>query len=105
MGTPIYLNKRLKYITAELRSQRAWTEYAACTQTDPEAFFPESGREYEDAITAKEICAECPVRRACLRWAIEHHEVYGIWGGMGILARNTYARTHRMKPTPIPNTV
>ncbi|TMR13807.1 WhiB family transcriptional regulator [Nonomuraea turkmeniaca] len=31
---------------------------------------------------AKAICAGCPVRGDCLRWALEHGERWGIWGGL-----------------------
>ena len=31
-------------------------------------------------IEAREICGRCPVRAACLAYAIENEE-YGVWGG------------------------
>jgi hypothetical protein len=33
------------------------------------------------------ICALCPVRLACLDWAIEHNERNGIWGGVSARSR------------------
>ena len=56
-----------------------WQNKALCSQTDPEAFFPEKGGSTRDA---KRVCAQCEVREQCLNWAIEHDERFGIWGGM-----------------------
>lgn len=53
---------------------------AACRGMDAETFFPAS--DGDDSL-AKEICASCPVRSACLGFAIEHGERFGIWGGLG----------------------
>lgn len=33
-----------------------------------------------DQEAAKRICAECPVKRECLDWALDNSE-YGTWGG------------------------
>ena len=30
---------------------------------------------------AKNLCFSCPVRKECLQWALEHREIWGIWGG------------------------
>lgn len=57
----------------------SWQHRALCSQTDPEAFFPEKGGSTRDA---KRVCAQCEVREQCLKWAIEHDERFGIWGGM-----------------------
>jgi hypothetical protein len=27
------------------------------------------------------LCGSCPVREACLKWALEKGEIWGIWGG------------------------
>ncbi|MCX2731791.1 WhiB family transcriptional regulator [Saccharopolyspora sp. NFXS83] len=56
-----------------------WHRSALCAQTDPDAFFPEKGR---TAHLAKRICASCEVREDCLRYALEHGETAGIWGGL-----------------------
>lgn len=57
----------------------AWQADALCAQTDPEAFFPEKGGSTRDA---KRVCSECPVRDACLEYAMENDERFGIWGGL-----------------------
>ena len=41
-------------------------------------FFSE---QLDDIARAKAICAECPVRRACLEGALARREPYGVWGG------------------------
>ncbi len=30
---------------------------------------------------AKNMCFRCPVRQNCLQWALEHRQIYGVWGG------------------------
>ncbi|MFJ4184171.1 WhiB family transcriptional regulator [Kitasatospora sp. NPDC089509] len=63
-----------------------WQDQAVCTPTeyhpvDPEAFFP--GPEDADKIaTAKALCAQCPVARACLDAALETGDTHGIRGGL-----------------------
>lgn len=51
---------------------------AACRDLDPEIFFPVS--EETGAAPALAVCATCPVREACLEWALERGEE-GVWGG------------------------
>ena len=69
-----------------------WQHKALCAQTDPEAFFPEKGGSTRDA---KRVCAKCEVREQCLKWAIDHDERFGIWGGMSERERRRYKREHR----------
>ncbi|MFB7618884.1 WhiB family transcriptional regulator [Kitasatospora sp. NPDC056181] len=63
-----------------------WQDQAVCNPTeynpvDPETFFP--GPEEADKIaTAKSLCAQCPVRRACLDAALEAGDIHGIRGGL-----------------------
>lgn len=62
-----------------------WRDRAACRHADPEVFFPvgscgpAAAREIEQA---RKICAGCPVRTACLDWALAHGAAFGIWGGL-----------------------
>lgn len=56
-----------------------WMDDGLCAQTDPEIFFPEKGGSTQQA---KRTCLSCPVRSDCLEYALEHHERYGIWGGL-----------------------
>ncbi len=57
----------------------AWQAEALCSQTDPEAFFPEKGGSTREA---KRVCTACQVRVECLEYALAHDERFGIWGGM-----------------------
>ena len=70
----------------------SWQHKALCSQTDPEAFFPEKGGSTRDA---KRVCAQCEVREQCLDWAIEHDERFGIWGGMSERERRRYKKERR----------
>ena len=57
----------------------AWQRDALCSQTDPEAFFPEKGGSTRDA---KRICSGCDVQKQCLDYALANDERFGIWGGL-----------------------
>ncbi|MGI8759430.1 MAG: WhiB family transcriptional regulator [Acidimicrobiales bacterium] len=55
--------------------------WAACndgTGALVELFFSE---DLHDIARAKHLCTSCPVRRACLRAALERREPCGVWGG------------------------
>jgi WhiB family redox-sensing transcriptional regulator len=60
-------------------SELGWQERALCSQTDPEAFFPEKGGSTREA---KKVCLTCEVRSECLEYALTHDERFGIWGGL-----------------------
>lgn len=57
-----------------------WKEDGACRQIDPDLWFPRSCNSTH--TRAASICARCPVRRACLAWALVFDERFGIWGGL-----------------------
>lgn len=40
---------------------------------------------------AKQACAACPVREACLRAALDLNPRYGVWGGLDRLERRRLA--------------
>ena len=56
-----------------------WRYRAACRGADLGLFFPGRG---ESAGPARRICAACPVREACLDYALRHGITHGIWGGL-----------------------
>lgn len=62
-----------------------WTG-AACTEVDPELFFPVSSTSAE-AEYAKSICSRCDVKDECLNWAIDTDQRFGIWGGEDVEQR------------------
>jgi WhiB family transcriptional regulator, redox-sensing transcriptional regulator len=49
-----------------------------CEESEPEIWFAESPIDLE---RAKALCADCPVREACLAGALERREPAGVWGG------------------------
>lgn len=65
---------------------------AACTEYPTDLFFPPSGT---DGREAKQICAECPSRAACLDWALEVREPFGVFGGMTAAERYRLLRKMR----------
>lgn len=76
-----------------------------CSQTDPEAFFPQEAFDangnlisstYYDESGAKAICSECPYRLECLRLAIEL-DADGIWGGTSGFERKSIVRKLRRR--------
>jgi WhiB family redox-sensing transcriptional regulator len=66
-----------------------WQERALCSQTDPEAFFPEKGGSTREA---KRICGRCEVKAECLEYALGHDERFGIWGGLSERERRKLKR-------------
>ena len=56
-------------------------EDASCSQVDPDLFFPEQGSA-ADAARACKICADCPVQRQCLEFAVKTGTRWGVWGGV-----------------------
>jgi WhiB family transcriptional regulator, redox-sensing transcriptional regulator len=60
-----------------------WRSAGACLSADPDLFFPISSRgpAEKQIARAKLICARCTVRRECLEFAVNHDQIYGIWGG------------------------
>ncbi len=67
----------------------AWQRDAVCSQTDPEAFFPEKGGSTRDA---KKICSGCDVKQQCLEYALKNDERFGIWGGLSERERRKLKR-------------
>lgn len=59
-----------------------WQEKAECAKPKysdiMEWFFSDSLSERHEA---KNVCFSCPVRKDCLQWALEHKQLWGIWGG------------------------
>jgi WhiB family redox-sensing transcriptional regulator len=61
-----------------------WRHSSACIGLDLNLFFPISaiGPAAQAQIEeAKAVCAECPVQRACLEWALSVGPEFGIFGG------------------------
>jgi WhiB family redox-sensing transcriptional regulator len=69
-----------------------WRQRAACRGVDPDIFYPVSE---EDADEAKGICFACPVRQACLEYALVNRERDGVWGGATERERRRMIRQRR----------
>lgn len=63
--------------------EKDWRNEALCRDTDPDQFFPVGMT--LDVVrrvdAAKAVCNACPVREACLQYAVETNQDTGIWGG------------------------
>jgi hypothetical protein len=85
-----------------------------CSESFPDAFFTEEKSEssvlrngkitiktwarYDYEKEAKAICAECPYKARCLKFAIDNHE-QGIWGGTTERQRNILRKSYQSEPT------
>jgi len=69
-----------------------WRQQAACRDSDTNTFFPDSDAQAGPALA---ICATCPVRDACLEFALETNQPDGIWGGATETERRRMRRRRR----------
>lgn len=73
-----------------------WMSRAACRTegTDPELFFPltERGPGAVQVADAKAVCARCPVREACLTYALDGALTDGVYGGRAASERRRMRR-------------
>ena len=66
-----------------LISNEDWHEDAECAKPEnkdhiKDFFANKPSQQYK----ALKICEACPVRKECLRWALDTKQVGGIWGGL-----------------------
>lgn len=71
-------------------SDEKWRRDALCSQSDPDAFFPEKGGSTADA---KKVCAQCGVRAQCLDYALRADERFGVWGGLSTTERDNFIKS------------
>ena len=69
-----------------------WRHRARCTIDQAELFFPISVNDDDQTRKAKAVCARCPVRDECLRWALDAAEGHGVWGGLDEVERRQLRR-------------
>lgn len=74
-----------------------WQQRANCQDTDPEIFWVEKGG---TAKPAKRVCARCEVQPACLQYALDRKERYGVWGGKTERERRRILRQRSSQTTP-----
>jgi WhiB family redox-sensing transcriptional regulator len=60
-------------------------------------FYPE---QFESAKQAKAVCAECPIVKQCLEYALDLGDMEGIWGGKSPKER-AKLRVGRPKPPSV----
>ncbi len=86
----------------ESNRDETWFTRAACRDVDRRLFFEPEGEAAKPRArrvrAAKAVCAQCPVRRECLMFALAAPEHYGVWGGL--TARERAALTRRRVPRP-----
>jgi WhiB family transcriptional regulator, redox-sensing transcriptional regulator len=67
---------------------------AACSDVDPELFFPigTGGPAQAQTAAAKAVCRRCAVTLDCLSWALSTRQDEGIWGGLDATERRQLRR-------------
>ena len=88
-------------LPAPLTEVWEWQVEAACRGLDASVFFhPENERgasRRRRVNQAKRVCAPCPVRAACLEWAMSLEEPYGVWGGLSPEERDQMRRARPLR--------
>lgn len=86
-----------------------WRHSAACLEADSELFFPigNTGPAIQQIAAATAVCDGCPVRDACLDYALDNGIGDGVWGGLSedqrrSLKRRTDRKRRAASPTPAP---
>jgi WhiB family transcriptional regulator, redox-sensing transcriptional regulator len=64
----------------------------ACDGLDTDLWYPDQGNSYACYEQARRICYGCPVRVACLQFAVDTDQRFGLWGGMTPRERNRLRR-------------
>ncbi len=84
--------------------REGWRELAACRQADARLFFPvgTTGASIDTLQAAKAVCGRCPVRDACLQFALETKQEDGVWGGTDEDERRRLRRAWRAGRARLP---
>ncbi len=69
-----------------------WMATGKCRELPPAVFFPSDGLGVQEA---QRICADCPVSRTCLEYALENRIDHGVWGGSSERERRRILRRRR----------
>ena len=98
-GGRAHLERIKARLAAGPQADHSWQDDAVCRGEDPVLFFGEDGeRQAERSIReekAKAICAQCPVRAACLDGADARGEKFGVFGGLNPEERTSRRRRMR----------
>lgn len=71
-----------------------WRELGACRGLEAAMFFPDE-EDVSAEAKAKQVCAGCDVRIACLEHALASREKQGVWGGATERERRRIVRQRR----------
>jgi len=71
-------------------TEQHWTAYGSCSGASPDDLFVEGAAQR----SAREVCADCPVRLDCLIDALDNRIAFGVWGGMTERERRSLLRRH-----------
>jgi len=59
-----------------------WQRKAECAKPENQKYMNNFfSKVFEEKYEAKNMCFSCPVRKDCLQWALEHRQIWGVWGG------------------------
>jgi WhiB family redox-sensing transcriptional regulator len=76
-----------------MTADTSWMAQGTCRDYPPNVFFPTDGVGVE---VARKICANCPVREACLEYAVSNRIEHGVWGGTSERGRRRMARSRQL---------
>jgi WhiB family redox-sensing transcriptional regulator len=81
----------------QLTETATWNMRAACRGESASLFMPAIALQSAPGNArrvkhAKRVCAQCPVRRECLDYALRVDEQLGIWGGLDAAERRALRR-------------
>ena len=80
--------------------RKDWFKLAGC-KGKTELMFPKQHKDITYIAQARAICKSCPVRRECLKYALEFPsaDMHGVWAGL--TSRQLAAEQRRRKLKPI----
>lgn len=72
-----------------------------CTEANPDYWFADDNDEDEkygksEQAIAAGICKRCPIKHACLQYALTNNITHGIWGGLLPVQRHSYINRMNM---------
>ncbi len=70
-----------------------WMSEGNCRNEPPSRFFPSDGVGVD---AARQLCATCPVKSACLEYALRNKIDHGVWGGTSERERRRILRQRRL---------
>src|SRR6202050_3564812 len=76
----------------ELSRPPNWQLHAACRDESVDLFITDGGG---PSARAKQLCARCPVRLHCLRYALADPDLVGYWGGTSERERRRLRKASR----------